>query len=699
MSRRRLNKPIVAVGVQIVGGLNKDTDGVGGVSMTTPAENNGTFGELVHVSYTQSADWIGVRYFAVDYDGGSDENVGFSDVDMPTAGAVPLKTIEELLTRVPRNGNGQIVVVAIKNRAGGATYLKKDGVTADRILINGFYGYFHFLVRGTGTQATASSVAFANDGADKLFLGAQIVAGTNVAGYTTTGANTINSVVVTPAGLAVEPSLIGKRIRFNSTTTTVALRNFTAMIHGNTASTISVSDDFPAIPAITDVLYIEEPSTAVELISIASNTPNAAVISSLATQGIQIAGIRTTGTGGNRNVIYGPAFSQLSFIDSANEQFTAFSVIDYLDFRCTKNYVDEIGGLILTGVGVRSIGGINSSRGLQILVTSSALVSVGGTGVGRVQALNILAVVVGAGCYFFSGVLIQGSGCGTSSIGTPTVNLIGRGSSTTVRRLRVLEAIGSVGVITALNVSMADCHIWGVDITGIGAGTNQMILFRSTGGALSIDDVVGSTGNTVSGLDLTFAKDTHITMGTIAVNTFTGAAGQDIIGAGSVFYVHADYGVCDLKDNAGNHIQGASAALVDAGTIIGTTVLVSNDGNLAIGKFKIVRPTASGAVRAAIATAVTTALTVGVTQGAPSTIQNTMLVNGGGTWIQFDAAPTAGDIAYLSTTTAGNAQNTIPVVAATNQKLRIGRVLRVSGTLGYVNFNPEILSVLANGAA
>lgn len=690
MSRRNLNKPIVTDGVQIVGGL-QNSEGVGGTSLTTPGEKNGNNGELVHVNNTISAEWNGTRYFAVDYDGGSDDAVGFSDVSMADSGTKALKTIEELLTRVPRNGNGQKVVIAIKTRAAGATYLKKDGITPDRLLIDGFYGYLFFLVRGTNTVATASAVAFANDTADKIALGAQIVAGTNATGYnpTTFAVDTFDVQLAGggAAALPAEPALIGKRIRFDSATTTVALRNFTAMIHANDTDTITVSNNLPSSPVITDVFYIEESGVAIQSLSVASTTPNVAVISSLGTQGFQIAGIRLTGTGGaNRSVIFGTTICQLSFIDSVNAEFTAFSVLNYTDVRFTRTYNDETGAIIITGVGARANGGINSSRGIQLSVTSSALV---GTGVGRVQALNILNINLGDGSYFFNGVLYQGGGTGTSAVGSITANLIGRGISTTSRRLRILAPLGAPS--TCLNVSLSHCQIYGVDITGSGA--SSMILLRGVGESWSINDVVGSTGNTGSGLDLTFAKDCQITMGTLAVNTFTAAAGQDIIGSGSVFYVHADYLRCDLKDDSGNHIQGTGL------TIIGTTVIVANNGVASIGQYKIVRPTSSGAVQASIATSSATAVAVGITQSPSTTVQSTMIVNGGGTWIEFDVAPTAGDIAYLSEGTPGNAKSAPPPVAGTNQKLRIGRVLRVSGTLGYVNFNPEILSVLSDGLA
>jgi len=694
MSQRNLNKPIVAEGVQIVAGL--------GSSVTTPGESNGLEGELVHARNTIAADWIGTRYYAVDYDGGSDENIGFSDTSMPDSGTKALKTLEELFTRLPALGQGQIGVVAIKRRAAGAGYLKKDGVTADSIPVHGFYGYFHLLIRGTETAATASSVAFANDTADKIYLGAQLVAGTNVAGYNPSGVISASQFDLVLSGggapgLAAEPALVGKRVRFNSTTTTVALRNATSMIWANTASNITVANALPAVPVGTDVFYIEEPGVSVDNISVKSTMPNdQQAPTGFNLQGIQIAGIRTTNTGGGAaGSIQGPSICMLNFVDGASNAFTAYSINDFGDVRIVPTYVDETGTTITSGVGARAIGGVNANRGHFLLINTSAFVGPGAT-LGRIQVTTTLASTLGAGSYCFSGVLIQASGTGASGEGNVFgTNTIGRLNSTTAQRLRILAPTGST--TTGISMSFTDGHIYGVDITGMGASPCMAI--RGTGSRIRIDDVVGTTGNTGAGLDLSLARDAHIAMGVLATNTFAGAAGSDILafpgGATGPTYVHADYARTDLRDGGGNHIQGT------AGSIVGPTTIASNDGNADIGQYKIVRPTASGVVRAAIASAAATAIACGVTQSASTaaTAQQTMLVNGAGTWVQFDAGPTAGNIAYLSTATAGNAQDTIPAIVGVNQKLRLGRILRVSGTLGFIQFGSEILAVLANGLA
>lgn len=690
MARRGLNKPIVSRGAQIVGGGN--TTNNQGSSMCTPGENNGELGELVHVNNTIAVDWIGTRYFAIDYDGGSDEAVGFSDTSMADSGTKALKTIEELLTRLPKLGQSQRAVIAIKTRAGGATYLKKDGVTPDRLNLNGQYGYFHLLVRGTGTNTTAGAVAFANDTADKIYLGAQLVSGT-AAAYTTTGVNTVETITVTPGGLAAEPALIGKRIRFDSATTTVALRNFSAMIHANTANTITVADNLPAVPVATDVLYIEEPGVAVDTIAIRAAIGNAQdEVPSFSVQGIHVAGIRTTNAtqSGTGAVINGSAATILSFCECMSTGATSYSINNFFDVRLQRSYVDEAGVTVITGVGVRCVGLINVARGIRLVVSSSAATGA----LGRAQVLDIVTNSIGAGSYLFAGVLLQGSGNGANVVGGVFANLIGRANSTTTRRLRVLSAIGAP--LAGLSISFGDVTIYGVDITG--QGTASCIILRGVSAGWSVNDVVGSTGNTGAGLSLQVSKNSHIAMGTLAANTFTGASGRDIEGSLGIlgpYYVHADYTRTDLKDDDNNHIIGSGNA------IMGTCALATGNAIADIGQYKIVRYTSSNAIQAAQADTATNAVAMGVTQ-SPATAagtQNTMVVEAGGSWVQFDAAPTVPNIAYLSTTIAGNAQDTIPVVAGTNQKVRLGRVMAVSGTLGFIRFQADILAVLADGLA
>lgn len=667
-----------------------------GVTDLSTAAGHKYLESMWEIAGFDSADigfWNGVRYFAVDYDAGLDTNVGFSDLSMADAGTKAIKTLERLKALFPKFGNGRSAVVAIRSRAGGAVY-RNIANTADDDLdfLNDVYGYEHLLVRGTATIASAGSVAFANDLNDKIAAGARIVPGANAGGYNPVAPITANTFDVQLNGggapaLAAEPALIGKRVRFDSATTTVALRNATGMIWQNDTNTITLGVDLPAVPVAADIFYIEEPGVAVNRIFCKSSNPNnAAVPPSFASQGIVIVGIRSVAVTATTIMLRGAtAFLQLSFCETAAAGLLSLVATGVSDFRLLPSYSDEATtpATITVGVSLRT-DGMTVNGGINFTGSSYACVTF------RPQLLNVNQYTAGSACYSFAGIIVQGCGPG----GTPTTNIggdsIGNLGVATSRRMRSLSPFAG----TEIAIQFSHCLVYGVDATG--AGASSVLRLDSVGTGISIQDVVGATGNTGPGLDLTRARDCNIFIGTLAANTFTGAAGQDIVGGGPVAYVHADYARADLRDDFGNHVQGS------AGSITGSTTVVTNNGVAVIGQYKICRATATGVVQTAQAnTAANATGVVGVSQ-SPATAapaQLTMLVNGGGSWVQFDAAPAVGAIAYLSTATTGNAQTAIPAVVATNQKLRLGIVLRVSGTLGFVMWHQEVLPVLANGAA
>lgn len=63
-------------------------------------------------------------------------------------------------------------------------------------------------------------------------------------------------------------------------------------------------------------------------------------------------------------------------------------------------------------------------------------------------------------------------------------------------------------------------------------------------------------------------------------------------------------------------------------------------------------------------------------------------------WVQFTATPTLGNTAYLSTATAGQAQDTAPAATGTNQIIPLGTITRVSGTLGKIEPGPGALAAM-----
>jgi hypothetical protein len=639
-----------------------------------------------------SATWpqAAIRYYAVDYDGGSDANLGFSDVSMAAAGAVALKTLEQLGEIFPRIGNNNVAVVAIKARAGGAAYRNKADTDDDStFFLQGVYGYKHVLVRGTGDVATAGATAFANDTADRIACGSQIVLGTSATGYEPTGVPTssVFTCQITGGGapgLAAEPALIGKRIRFDSATTTVALQNATAMIHQNTADTITVATNLPAVPALTDVFYIEEPGLAVNQVLVETSNPSEiADGASFAQRGVFVVGFRTTAPAGKSiNCAGSTARVSLAFVEGNTTSFSDIRIGDAFTAAITNTYVSGDFTTVTVGVGARTPGGITCSGIRSLTIQTVAMTAA------RFQLIDVITGSVGSGSYSALGALIQG--CGTFV--TPTSALpgfqVGNGGSATIRPFRC------VGAFTAIiNITRSNCSVRGCDLTG--AGASPLIWLRGLGQNVNVNNCTGSAGNTGSGLSLSDARACNVTMGNLGSNTFTGAANRDIEGSGGSFWTHADLSLSDIADSHANRISGASVATTSL------EILFTNDGTLDIPQYSVVRATGNSLVRAALADSAANAS--GVVAVIQSRLMNTAAttvgsgITAGAGWIQFDGAPAAGDVAYLSHLNAGQARNTSPPVAGTNQKLRLGIVLRVSGTVGLVLWHPESVPVTSDG--
>jgi hypothetical protein len=118
--------------------------------------------------------------------------------------------------------------------------------------------------------------------------------------------------------------------------------------------------------------------------------------------------------------------------------------------------------------------------------------------------------------------------------------------------------------------------------------------------------------------------------------------------------------------------------------------------------FRVCRADAAlGMLKAKADTAAHATAVYGVSYSQNTVGGRVVFVNSGFVTVNFDVAPVVGDIAYLSQTNAGNATKTVPPVAATNQKLRLGIVVRVigGGTLAVVHFRPELIPVTSDGVA
>jgi hypothetical protein len=639
------------------------------------------------------------RYYCADYDTGSDANACLSDVSMAACGAVACKTLEQLRTIVPRYGNGRSVMIAVASRAGGAVYKKIDGITDDTMALSNMSGYAYLGARGTGTQATASAVKFANDTADKNYAGGQTVTGTETAGYRVAGAPTTSSIDCvknsdgTAPGLSAEPTLDGKRIRWDVATPTVALRNTSTNLWSNTTSVIVPGINFAAVPVaggagVGDVFYIEEPAVAVDRIVISqvssSNVQSTSIAGSSGS--IELWGFRAASAAGARSFnLDSIGDARIGFVDVASTNTTtAILAINAFNIVLSRVPVDESGGALSVGTGVRVAGAGNFTRLVGLQVISSFL------GVFSTFTYVLEPQTVGSASVFAKGLDIQASLTGVTGSGISTNFGYGNFANATSRRLRIFQDPG----FQSVRIRAGQVGLYGIDLTGnTTVGGVGSIRVQGTGTQVTMVDVVGSTGNTDVGLDVTGAVGATIDAVSTA-NTISGTLG-DIRVAGPAITTWAGLTTTNVIDNRGNRLLGTG------GNIINSTYFVTNQsgGTLAIGNLVRQNGTTGQVTSAKADTSANATGVLGVLITPPASTAGGYMAVAGAPWIQMDVAATVGNLAYLSEVNAGQGKSVPPAVAGTNQKFRLGVIESTSGTLARVAWRAELFPQISDGLA
>lgn len=644
-----------------------------------------------------------VRVYAIDYDGGSDSATGYADATgvgdaaittaMVAAGLVPIKTFEELLLRLPRVGAGRAVIIAIKNRANGATYLDKSAATQSLIL-RGYPGYVQIRILGTSD--------FSNSTLDKIKSGAITSdAGPNVDGsWTVNGAGTTLScsVVTSVSNLPADPTALGRRIRFDPATTTAALRNKGVTIQNNTTSAITFCNAAPAAPANLDTFFIEKPGVVfgawtidvqspIVIRGLASASGSAGVIVQCGTRDLAVDGFHPT--------------VSVSFCSTEGTVGTFFMGNFYLLCRAVLATIDPSGTQENTGAGWRSGGVLTAEYNTRVQIDTSGSVV-------NNQSFFIENAYgsAGQGCYWVGGAtpVLSIDTCG---IATPA----GAKSSSDWGVFGTPFHFGT-GVLTAsfsvtridgrLRLVSSPISVDGVAITQAGAGSDSAALsLRMEGGEVRINNVTGTTGNTAYGIGLIRCRNTRVVIQ--GTTTLTGTSG-DIIDnlqddSQSVALSYTGLSTTNVVDDAGNDICKAAVPRYCTGPAL---ALQNKDGTaLALGE--IVR--VSAAAQCVRAQADTFAHADGPLYVALAATANNVFgffvpMTSPQKWVLFDAAtPAIAALSYISPGTAGAATITVPAAAATNQKRRMGHVVANSGSLGLLTGSPELLAVTSDGVA
>jgi hypothetical protein len=609
-----------------------------------------------------------VRYILVDYDGGDDDNIGYVDAVagstiVPTGLAI--KTLTRLAELLPKFGAFRNPVVLIKPRAGGAIYKKPDGVTDDDLDARSF-GYNGITFRGSDLT---------NSVADRLQLGGMIsLPGPNVGeSWTITSLASASAFNVAAGGLTAEPALIGRRLRFKGNVT-ASLANKGAMIHGNTGTQISIGA-YAGAPVTNDEFWIEEPGVRVRSVLVQGVNPQGTGAGRFTKT--QIVGITSTAAtpqlweSGAGNLL-------LCQCDFPNSYLTvAASHSSDVDF--SEIWTDETGTTRQIGPSSRQAG--NPGGGLQAGVSGNFQGYLNYVNVAHLQTIASsfrTSNCYVAGCYFAGNVEVTNSGqpapetafdyFHTFNWGFSSAGFIGRN-----RHRGTLTFKGVTGQISAVTIEA-------------GAG----IKFKGVNNLL-INDVSGSSSTFA--FDGSTSLDSVYRFGEAAANTLSGSTGEINMG-GPVKNTYASLAVTNVIDEKGNRWSGAAAR------VTGQALKLSNQSGSAVAVGQVVRSNGTtGQVAKAFADDTANAdgaFAVAVTP--PASAADGYFVTDGAAWVQFDGAPMAGVLAYLSVTTAGHATVTSPAVAGTNRKLRLGRVIRVSGTLGLVDWRPENLSQAADAA-
>lgn len=596
------------------------------------------------------ATWTGTRYYAVDNELGLDSNAGYSDASMAAAGVIAIKTPEQLALIVPPLGNpNQVLVLAFKGRTG--IYVGPDGVTIANF-VKTLVGYGDVVIRSTDT--------FSDDVTDQSLCAAETVSGP----YTVDAGSTTSSIPVVGGGLPTDRSLQGYRIRFTSG----AVNGVLAYFFGNTASAIA-SNTMSAAPAAGVTFVIEKPSVELGTFYVCTSGNDKTIIAGIESQ-------TTFKTRCDRALIIAFCNTTLGTVDTQAAGTLSL----------TSSYLNRDSVLVSVGAGFRYFGSSTFDLNCDFWtgfgrcsVISSGVISFGANKainigsnsyIGRTTVATIHMRITGSNASAYSG---SGS--------TAISNSIGRRSSTTSQRFTiggssVLKPEGSFGFY---GVALADsAQIWW---SGVNLG-------------IALDDVTGTTTEPYP-FNFESIYASKICVGTIAANTVSGTEGAAFAAAGSNPVPWATFDITNVIDVNGNNFFKTAL------NIVSSSVAVLNASGAAVATGDVLRGNGTGnQATTAQADSLANAQFLGVVLNAVG-IGGTLLMSKDGFAVaNFDGAPTPGAIAYLSPGTARALTTTIPVATATNQKLRVGRVIGVvSGTLAKVALSPENLAVLADGLA
>jgi len=520
--------------------------------------------------------------------------------------------------------------------------------------------------------------------------------------------------------LTAEVALLGKRVRGDSATTTVANRNLTRTILANSTNTIVLDLD-PAAIDPADIWYIEEPGVA--FTSVTVGTGEASTLHNTNNNSLIIAGIRSLGAVTATDAPIGLFFS---FCEG-----TSFTINHIGSIRALNSYQGISGVSRTTGIGFRSSSGTTVS---DCLFTSlSSFYNTGG-----LVALNRLIsyAIIGPG-YIGAGLNINSCGTAGTSEGlaaqqTKSPNIGSSPDTATRKPIRIVRANTSDSVIWTTshgyvaNVQFENGGSFRSAITIAGLGSTMML------------EMIGDQRNSpLVGLRIQRggAGVINFRNKTVEFQAPNGGADAEIwieqknsgtVIDGSTGYQHysTDFDLAAFRDpnglliyqtSTGSEIASTGFFLSENlwGVSLETPSFYRNDSTITVPLlFSLIRlsTTITGfpiddnnmTIPAQADSYANAAGIVGVCLTTQINGDLIPAVGSGACWIVTDTLATKGDMMYLSTVNAGQAMNTIPTLSGTNQKLRLGFAQKVVSHQGrdyaLINLSQmELIPVDADG--
>lgn len=488
-----------------------------------------------------------MRFYALDAVNGNDSNLGYSDLSAAAAGLVAVQTPAQLNKILPLNGTGHAVTILINK-----------GTYADlTTFLCGRSGYYYFLCRATCTDATAGSVAFADDTNDRNMNGNVTATGMNSAGYNPTGAPTTRTIQCLKVGggapgfPAEAPTISlpgGARLRFDINTSTVALRGIRRTVVGVAGTdTLTMDKLLPAVPTAADIFYLEMPG-ANFLSIVADGFP---VGSQTIGQGQgYISGLNANGTAAGARQIslngywgmancWASGTSNVSTLRSgATSAQTFYTTVNNAGFdtggmcRFTGSIsLYQSNGFTAPGGGSGTYAqGLSANRFGGCIELASTFVTASGLSWNGVTQVAQDSAFTGAGI-----------NTDPDCIGTNLVQL-----SAGYNQARIIGPL-SPGAGNAGLLLEGSATIVGLDITN--CGTAAAIKMRALNIAMVAGpNLTGSSGNSDVGLDLTDAQNCKIYLQ--GNPTVTGTLGDIRLANGTIItWTAASAGVIDTNGN------------------------------------------------------------------------------------------------------------------------------------------------------